>query len=55
MVSAVSGIDDRHRGVLGAHQCGALLGVSHGDDVHVGGHGTDGVRQGLALGGGAVG
>ena len=53
-VAAVARVDDRAGGVAACEERGALLGVPHGDDVHVGAYGADGVGKRFPLGGGAV-
>ena len=55
VVPPVSCVDDRHQGVLAGHQGRALLGMPHGDDVRVAGHGPYRVRHALPLGGGGAG
>ena len=51
VVAAVPGVDDGHQRVPAGHQGRALLGVAHGDDVRVAGHGAHGVRHALPLAG----
>ncbi len=52
---AVAGIDDRHGGSLRRHDGRALLGMPHGDDVHIAADRADGIADAFALGGGAGG
>ena len=52
LMAAVSGVDDRNRGVVGCHGRGALLRMANGCDVSKARDDADGVGNGLALGGG---